>query len=281
MKSNGAGERALHVGGFGRVVFALALIVVGVVGLTRRDLAMIWSGPPPGMPLGVALGYLCAAVSLGSGLGLLWRRTAALASRVLLSYLALWMLAFRVPLLVRAPGSSGVWWACGETAVMMAAAWVLLVTSAHDRGGERRGFVAGDSGLRVAQTLYGLGLIPFGIAHFTFLQRTVGMVPGWLPWHLAWAYFTGGALIAAGVAIAIGVVARLAAVLSALELTLFTLLVWIPVVAAGANASDWNEFIDSCVLTAVAWVVADSYRRMPSIAAGTRSSPHSLAGEPA
>ena len=228
-------------------VFAATMIALGIMGLISGDFTVIWKPVPEGVPARQALAYLCAFLSIAAGIGLLWQRTAAVAARVLLGYLVLWLLVFRVPGFSRGI-TVDVYWAASRTVVMIAATWVLFATNAN--------------GLRIARALYGLAIIPFGIAHFQYVQQTAALVPGWLPGHLTWAYFTGVTFIAAGLAIVLGVYPRLAAALSALQMGLFLLLVWVPVVAKGSmTAFQWDETVITWVLTAAAWVVADSYVR--------------------
>jgi hypothetical protein len=156
----------------GHAVFAVTLVALGIVGLIQGNLIQTWAGVPKGFPGREALAYLCAFISLASGIGLLWRRTAVVASRVLLTFFLIWLLLFRVSHIFSAPTVLDTWWGCGDTAVMAAGAWVLYAWFAGDRDGRRLSFATGDQGLRIARVLYGLALIPFGVAHFLNLKDT-------------------------------------------------------------------------------------------------------------
>lgn len=251
----------MRVKSVGQAVFAATLIAVGILGLVKGDFAAIWQPVPKGFPARELLAYLTAVLSLATGAGLLWRRTAALAARVLLALLVLWTLLFKARFIILQPLIEGSYQSCGENVVLVAGAWVLYAWLAADSDRRRFGFATGESGVRIARILYSLAMIAFGLSHFFYLNLTAPLVPAWLPWHVGWAYLTGAAYLAAAAGMLFGVYARLAATLSALEMGLFTLLVWVPIVTAGGDASAWSELVVSWALTAAAWVVADSYRQ--------------------
>lgn len=245
----------------GQAVFALTMVGVGVLGWIRGDFVQIWQPVPKAFPARDVLAWLCAAISMVCGAGLLWRRTAGSAARLLFFYLLFWMVVFKLRFILLAPNTEGSYQSSGENAVIVAGAWVLYVWRAARWDRRYLGFFGGKTGLRAARVLYGLAMIAFGLSHFFYLGLTAPLVPAWLPWHTGWAYFTGGAYLTAGLATISGILAKPAAILSALQMGLFTFLVWPSLMLSGAiTASQWSEFIVSWVLTAAAWVIADSYR---------------------
>lgn len=252
--------RQRRLTGPGQLVFALTLIGLGIVGFTRHGFTPIWQPIPAWAPQHDKLPYLCAAVTLVCGAGVLWRPTAALASRLLLALLLVWWLAFRLRVAVLDPTSAVAWESAGETTVYVAAAWVLYACFGDDWD-RRMGFAVGEDGVRIARALFGLAMIAFGFAHLVYLEQTASLVPTWLKGHEGVATFTGWAYILAGVGVLTSVAARLAATLAAWQIFGFTLLVWAPQLYAGSkDPGVWSEALVSWTLAACAWVVAESYR---------------------
>jgi uncharacterized membrane protein YphA (DoxX/SURF4 family) len=246
----------MRVAGAGHAVFAATMILVGALALATGNFAPVWQPLPAWAPLRQPLTNLVALLSLACGAGMLWPRTATPATLVLSVCLLLWWLLFRVPVVLHAPLVEVSWEGCAETAVILAAAWLLHAQCSL----QARGPWTGNGAVRGARALYALALIPFGLAHFVYVKETAALVPHWLPAHQLWAYLTGAAYLAAGAALLSGVWAPLAARLACLQMGLFTLLVWVPVVAHGrGTAADWSETILSLALTASGWVVSDSY----------------------
>lgn len=251
----------IRIASIGHAVFAAIMIALGAVGFLHPELISLWSPVSVGVPAQGLLVHLIALISMTAGVGLLVHSLAAIAARLLLVTLLLWLLVLRFPSFFLGPLFAACW-AVFPLLLMVASAWVLCVWFATDGERNHLGYIVGDRGLRISHILYGVCLIFFGIAHFVDVRDTVSLVPRWLPGQLFWAYFTGCAFIAAGLAAVIDFQARLAVTLSAIQLGLFLCLVWIPIVASGSKEPfQWSETILNATLCAGAWVMADSYQR--------------------
>jgi uncharacterized membrane protein len=230
------------------------MIGLGIFGLINGDFAEIWQFVPASVPGRQALAYASAALMLVCGIGLLSKRTEALAARVLFPYLALLVLLLKIPVVVKHPLVEVAWQAMSEIVVVLTGGWVL--------------FAADKRTIRSAQVVFGLALIPLGLAHFVYLNLTAPLVPAWLPYHDGWAYFTGAAQIAAGFGVLLGIYPQLAAAMEAAMLTAFTGLVWIPaILVAPTSRPTWSEFTISWAVSAGAWVVAASFTNENPVAA--------------
>src|SRR5437762_11695840 len=132
MNWNSTGAMAMRIASVGHAVFAATMITLGILGLIKGDFTPTWTGVPKGVPTREVLPSLCAFISLVSGKGLLLQRAAVAASRVLLTYLLIWLSVFRVAHIFFVPTALVTWWACGDTAVLVAGVGVLYAWFSGD-----------------------------------------------------------------------------------------------------------------------------------------------------
>lgn len=78
-------------------------------------------------------------------------------------------------------------------------------------------------------------LATFSAEHFAAARDLMGIVPGWLPWHLFWVYFFGTALLAAAVSFIAWRLVRWSAPLLALFFLLVVAALDLPNISAGAH----------------------------------------------
>ncbi len=240
------------------VLFAAGIIALGILALIYGDFALVWQPVAAWVPGRTALAYCSGLLMIFSGFGLFFRTTEAWSTRILFAYLILWLL-LKVPALLVAPQMEAVWLGFGEIAVLLAGGWVMFARMSGLQKGSIWTFATENNGIRLAQLLFAVALIPIGLSHLVYGKQTVDLVPAWLPFRIGWAYLTGIAQMACGFGVLFSIYPRMAATGEALMLSLFTFLVWGPaVLAAPATRLPWTAFFITWVIAASAWLVASN-----------------------
>ncbi|HET7085920.1 MAG TPA: DoxX family membrane protein [Rhizomicrobium sp.] len=246
----------MRIIGIGHLLFALSVAGLGLLSLGSGDFALNWQPVPKDIPAREALAYLSGAVLLLGGLGLIVKASAKLAAWVLTFDFLLWLVLLQLPKLATGWSHAVSWLGFGETSLFVTGAWALLA-SLKDDGTQD----SATAKLRLARLLFGIATPLIGLSHFVYLKQTVDLVPAYLPHREVFAWFTGAGHIAAGLAVLLGLLPRLAARLEGIMMSLFALMVWAPQVAAHPDSRFlWTAFLVSLAYGASAEVMAETYR---------------------
>jgi len=242
---------------FGWRVYGLGVMALALVSLAWGDFDP-GQPVPKGFPDRTALAYAAAAFMFFAGAAVMWRRTAAWGAGALAAYYALIVvILMNGRVVLRNSAEYGAY--SGSAEQLALAAGGLIVYAAN--AGIDAPLAARLT--RLGQLAFGVCAVLFGGAHFAYMNLTAPLVPKWLPpGQEFWAYATGLAHIAAGLAIVSGIQARLAAILLTVMFASFTPLVHLPMLLADPSSREnWSENALNLALTGVAWVVADSLAR--------------------
>jgi len=231
---------------YNTLVYAAGAILLGAVGIFFGAFAMQWQAVPKVIPP-MPWAYVSGAILVAGGVLIVARRE-RIGALLLASFYGLWVVAFHLPpTLMKAIGSIGAWNAPAESAFVTAGGMALFAFHA----GAAREKLA-----RVARVLAGLSAVVFGFAHFNYIDFTATMVPGWIPFKTFWAWATGAGHLLTGLALLIGIRARLAATCEAAMMGSFVLLLHLPRVIANPDQHvEWIMLGMSSALTGAALLV--------------------------
>jgi uncharacterized membrane protein len=238
-------------------LFAIGLLGLGVLALIYGDFALVWQPVPAWLPARTAVAYASGVLMLLLAAGLLIPASRTWTVRILFPYLILWAL-LKVPDVVTNPRVEGSWLGLGELTLLLSGGWTLFARLGGVPQGSPLSFLSGERGARLARILFAVSIVPIGLSHLVYVDATVGYVPHWLPFPRGWAYLTGAGQIASGLGVLFNVLPRVAAWAEAIQIAIYTLLVWLPAIVAAPTRLNWTAFFVSWIFGAAAWAVAQN-----------------------
>jgi uncharacterized membrane protein YphA (DoxX/SURF4 family) len=233
----------------GRLFIALSLIAFGVQHFRYSgfipDLGLV----PVWAPAHLVWAWLAGTILLLAGISVLTGVYARFITTLLgFVFLLSAFLRFstHIPGMTHNIGNRGVFF---ELLACAAGSWMLARTfSGSGSGlGSRPGFLNPSDALTVRHAtagrwLFGIACVVFGTLHFQAPTWIASLIPQWIPFHLFLAWFTGCALVAAGLSIAARIWARLSAALLGLMLFSWVVIVHAPrIVHAFHDGDEWNS----------------------------------------
>jgi uncharacterized membrane protein len=244
----------------GRIIYALGIIALGVLCFIMKDFivgrppAASWAAQIPGK---LAWAYVSGTLLVVAGLAVIFNIRGSAAA--LLVGIIIVVFSFVLRHLYEM-----VDWINAYKALALAGGSFIVAASFLQKGGSVQGMVAANSKLIFTGCLFfSFFFIISGLAHFRFADFIKnGFIPSYIPFHPFWTYFCGVCLLAGGVGLLIPGLRKWAALLSAIMIGgWFILLHTVRFANDTNNASDRLGLCESFTFVGILFVLAGMLSR--------------------
>jgi uncharacterized membrane protein len=244
-----------------RVLFAVAIIAIAIQQLifsVFMPVIIPWPAELAKSPVAVWIGSTILAAIAVLIIGDSKARPAAIYLGLLFLLL---LLVFHIPnQFITTPAFLGSWNNALKLFALSGCAFI-VAASLPQTGTFTTGF---ERILPFGSCFLAITMIVFGIEHFVYIGFVPKLVPKGIPFPVFWSYFTGVALIAAGLGIILNIKLRLAASLLGLMIFIWFLLLHIPRALADPHSGNGNEIVsafEALAFSCAAFILAASNRK--------------------
>ena len=222
----------------GRIFYGLAITGIGVLHFVRKGFRQMISAIQPENPDDISIiVYIFGLYLMISGLLIVFGKKLKITSIILAYVLMLFLLFSHLPIrIMNGPGELGAWTNAIKLLAFIGGAFLVSTTSSEN--------VSNNYILKLGKLApYGkyffcTMFIAFGIDHFIYVDFVSGLVPKWIPFPVFWSYFTGIALLGAGISGFINFKTKLVFELAAIMLFIWLLTIHL---VLAIKYPEWNN----------------------------------------
>ena len=229
----------------GQIAYAICLAVQGILQLFYGDFRPIvlpeWPSQIPGL---VLCARLAGAALIAAGIAIAIRKKGRETGLIVGGLFLVSALFCQLPyaLLVSPHTINPFSWGGPFNALALSGcSFVVAASFPKDAGSKSSLLHLLERVMPFGRVFFCIMLIRFGIGHFLHTNHDAALIPGWIPWHVFWTYFTGAALVGSGTAVIFQFRLRPIALLQSAMLFLFVVTLHTPRALADPNSGKGNE----------------------------------------
>jgi uncharacterized membrane protein len=238
----------------GRIIYATGIFVLGILSIVFKDFIV---GRPPAWPpaftMPVVIGYISGTLLMIAALAIIFKKKALLAALLVALMILLLSLSRHIPQFMKD------WANAYKTMALMGGSLVIAASflKVGDDANKNTGKLLVLFGTLSITAFFIVG----GYAHFKYAAFVDTLIPGYIPFHRACTYFCGACLLAGGAGLLIRPVRKWAALLSAIMVTGWLVLLHIPrFIADINNVSDRLGLCESFTVAGILFVLAAIFK---------------------